>query len=195
MVRIHDRPSRKRGRVNEAHAASGRVWRNREVSPARSRYRARPSPPLTPHQRPDVARLDGAGPSSGSVSGSLLPLAAHRLPTGRRLAASFRLVQNIHANGPNVYGHEIYHLSGAVPNTTYQVTLLLYPFDPTCSAAPAPVPTTQLRTNAAGNGNADFVFAPSDVPAEIRNATHGIRWSLTSANSSYETACSAATLD
>ena len=104
-------------------------------------------------------------------------------------------VQNIHATGPNVYGHEIYHLSGAVPNTTYQVTLLLYPFDPTCSAAPAPVPTAQLQTNQAGNGNADFVFAPSDVPAEIRNATHGIRWTVTSATSAYETACSAVTLD
>jgi hypothetical protein len=104
-------------------------------------------------------------------------------------------VQNIHANGPNVFGHEIYHLSGAVPNTTYQVTLLLYPFDPTCSAAPVLVPITQLRTNRVGSGNADSVFAPSDVPAEIRNATHGIRWTVTSANSAYETACSAVVLD
>jgi hypothetical protein len=104
-------------------------------------------------------------------------------------------VQNIHANGPNVYGHEIYQLSGAMPNTTYQVTFLLYPFDPTCSAAPVALPNTQLRTNEAGDGNADFVFAPSDVPAEIRNATHGIRWTVTSANSAYETACSAVALD
>jgi hypothetical protein len=104
-------------------------------------------------------------------------------------------VQNIHANGPNVYGHEIYHLSGAVPNTTYQVTLLLYPFDPSCSTAPVPVPTTQLHTNGAGNGNANFFFRPADVPAEIRNATHGIRWTVTSANSAYETACSAVHLD
>lgn len=104
-------------------------------------------------------------------------------------------VQNIHANGPNVYGHEIYHLNRAMPNTTYQVTLLLYPFDPTCSTTPAPVPTTQLRTNPGGNGTADFVFIPSDVPAEIRNATHGIRWTVTSADTAYETACSAVTLD
>jgi hypothetical protein len=26
-------------------------------------------------------------------------------------------VQNVHANGPNVYAHEIYVLSGALPNT------------------------------------------------------------------------------
>jgi len=104
-------------------------------------------------------------------------------------------VQNIHANGPNVYGHEIYHLNGAVPSTTYQVTLLLYPFDPTCSTAPLSVPTAELRTNAAGNGSADFVFRPSDVPPEVRHATHGIRWTVISATSAYETACSAVTLD
>lgn len=118
---------------------------------------------------------------------ALEPLGASPLRSG--------FVQNIHANGPNVYGHEIYHLSGAVPNTTYQVTLLLYPFDPSCSTAPVPVPTAQLRTNGAGNGNADFVFTPGDVPSEIRNAVHGIRWTVTSASSAYETACSAVTLD
>jgi hypothetical protein len=118
---------------------------------------------------------------------ALQPVGASPLGSG--------FVQNIHANGPNVYGHEIYHLSGAVPNTTYQVTLLLYPFDPSCSAAPAPVPTTQLRTNGVGNGNASAFFRPSDVPAEVRNATHGIRWTVTSANSAYDTACSTVFLD
>jgi hypothetical protein len=104
-------------------------------------------------------------------------------------------VQNIHANGPNVYGHEIYVLNGAAPNTTYQVTLLLYPFDPTCSTAPVAVPTAQLVTNAVGNGQADFVFTPADVPPDVRNATHGIRWTVTNVGSSYATACSAVTLD
>ena len=107
----------------------------------------------------------------------------------------FGFVQNIHANGPNVYGHEIYVLNGAAPNTTYQVTLLLYPFDPTCSTAPVAVPTAQLVTNAAGNGQADFVFTPADVPPDVRNATHGIRWTVTNVGSSYETACSVVTLD
>src|SRR5262245_52356703 len=87
-------------------------------------------------------------------------------------------VENIHANGPNVYGHEIYVLNGAAPNTTYQVTLLLYLFDPSCSTVPAAVPTAQLTTNGVGNGQADFVFRPSDVPTVIRNATHGIRWTI-----------------
>ena len=104
-------------------------------------------------------------------------------------------VENIHANGPIVYGHEIYVLEGAAPNTTYQVTLLLYPFDPSCSTAPVAVPTAQLTTNGVGNGQADFVFRPSDVPPEIRNATHGIRWTITGPSSSYETVCSAVMLD
>jgi hypothetical protein len=104
-------------------------------------------------------------------------------------------VENIHANGPNVYGHEIYVLRGAVPNTAYQVTLLLYPFDPTCSTAPVSVPTAQFLTNAVGNGQADFFFRPADVPPEVRNATHGIRWTVASASSSYATACSAVALD
>src|SRR5829696_8976759 len=36
------------------------------------------------------------------------------------------MVVNIHANGPNVYAHEIYTLSHAVPGT-YQVVLSIYP--------------------------------------------------------------------
>lgn len=117
----------------------------------------------------------------------LQPVGASPLDSG--------FVENIHANGPNIYGHEIYVLEGAAPNTTYQVTVLLYLFDPSCSTAPVALPTAQLTTNGVGNGQADSVFRPSDVPPEIRNATHGIRWTITGLSSSYETACSAVTLD
>ena len=117
----------------------------------------------------------------------LQPVGASPLDSG--------FVENIHVNGPNVYGHEIYVLKGAAPNTTYQVTLLLYPFDPSCTTVPAVVPTARLTTNGVGNGQADFVFRPGDVPPEIRNATHGIRWTVTGPGSSYETACSAVRLD
>jgi hypothetical protein len=117
----------------------------------------------------------------------LQPVGASPLDSG--------FVENIHANGPNIYGHEIYVLEGAAPNTTYQVTVLLHLFDPSCSMAPVALPTAQLTTNGVGNGQADSVFRPSDVPPEIRNATHGIRWTITGLGSSYETACSAVTLD
>src|SRR6266542_5790344 len=61
-------------------------------------------------------------------------------------------VENIHANGPNVYAHEVYVLNGALPNTTYGVTLLLHPNDPTCSGAALAVPTATLTTGVSGNG-------------------------------------------
>jgi hypothetical protein len=104
-------------------------------------------------------------------------------------------VENIHANGPVVYAHELYVLKGAEPNTTYQVTINLFPFDATCAGAPVLIPTTTLTTNGAGNGVARHTFAPSDVPAAIRNATHGGYWTIASATSSYRTACGTVTLD
>jgi hypothetical protein len=104
-------------------------------------------------------------------------------------------VENIHANGPVVYAHELYVLRGAEPNATYQVTINLFPFDPTCAGAPVLIPTTTLTTNRAGNGVARHTFAPSDVPPAIRNATHGSYWTITSATSSYRTACGTITLD
>jgi len=104
-------------------------------------------------------------------------------------------VENIHPNGPQVFAHEVYALNGVEPKTTYQVTLLIYPFDPGCLAGASGIPTARLTTNAAGNGRADFFIAPGDIPPVLRNATHGVRWTVTSAGSAYETACSAVTLD
>ena len=43
-------------------------------------------------------------------------------------------VENIHPNGPMVYAHEVYVLNGAQANTSYQVTLLLFPFSTNCSS-------------------------------------------------------------
>src|SRR5437870_1264655 len=57
-------------------------------------------------------------------------------------------VENIHPNGPNVFAHEIYQVNGAAADSTYQVALLIYPFAPNCSGAPAAVPTAVLQTNA-----------------------------------------------
>lgn len=107
-------------------------------------------------------------------------------------------VENIHVNGPQIYAQERYVLNGASPNTAYQVTLLIYPFDTSCTAEPAPVtlPTANFRTNLQGNGVGRAVFTPADVPEMWRTATHGLRWQLW-ANESvrYETACAAVTLD
>jgi len=57
----------------------------------------------------------------------------------------------------------------------YSVRLLAYPFDGTCSVAPSDFGFTALETNRAGNVRADRFFTPDQVPAEIRNANHGVR--------------------
>ena len=105
-------------------------------------------------------------------------------------------VENTHANGPAIYAQEIYVLNGAAPNTAYEVHLVAYAFDPGCEGTPTDFGFAPLTTNRQGNGRAKRVFRPDDVPAELRDATHGIRWEVTSAGTTvYETRCTAVTLD
>ncbi len=104
-------------------------------------------------------------------------------------------VQNIHANGPNVYAHEIYKLSGAVPNASLQVRLLAYVFDPDCSGAPSDFGSIPLETNGVGNGRADRFIRPSSMPP-VYAGTHGVRWEvLSNGTVLYATGCNAVTLD
>jgi hypothetical protein len=113
---------------------------------------------------------------------------------GAALRSGF--VENIHANGPQVYANERYVLNGAAPRTSYQVTLILYPFDTSCSTAAVALPTATVQTNVSGNGVGHARFTPAAVPEALRGATHGIRWELSSGGSvAYATACSAVTLD
>ena len=65
-------------------------------------------------------------------------------------------VENIHADGPNVYAHEQYVLNGAAPNSSYQVVLMVFPTDTTWGGARPAVasPTPPSQTHAAGNGHA-----------------------------------------
>jgi hypothetical protein len=118
------------------------------------------------------------------------------LPTGNTpLRSGF--VENIHVNGPNVFAHEIYVLNGAEPDMTYQVVLNIFALDPTCiGTPPAVIPTAAITTNAAGNGRGDAVFRPSDVPAALRNATHGIIWTVSdSSGVTFSSGCEVVTLD
>jgi hypothetical protein len=105
-------------------------------------------------------------------------------------------VENVHPDGPQVYAHEIYVLNGAVANASLEVHLLAYPFDPTCSGEPADFGFTSLDTDAVGNGSADRFITPADIPPQLRGATHGVRWEITSDGVVlYETGCNAVTLD
>jgi hypothetical protein len=120
---------------------------------------------------------------------ALFPTAATPLRSG--------FVENIHVNGPNIFAHEIYVLNGAQPETTYQVALNIFAFDPTCTGTAAVVPTASITTNVAGNGRADAVLRPSDVPAELRNATHGVIWTISDSSGAiiFRSGCEVVTLD
>ena len=105
-------------------------------------------------------------------------------------------VENIHANGPTVYAHEQYVLNGAAPNTTYDVALMIFPGDTTCSGTPAvTIPTATIHTNAAGNGVAYHVFTPADADG-LHGATVGGLWTVSAGGSpDYQTGCATIVLD
>jgi hypothetical protein len=104
-------------------------------------------------------------------------------------------VENIHADGPNVYAHEQYVVNGAKPNTSYQVVLMIFPLDTTCSSSPITIPTAVITTNAAGSGSADHVFRPADADG-LRGLTVGGMWFLMNGNTAaYVTSCAAMHLD
>jgi hypothetical protein len=105
-------------------------------------------------------------------------------------------VQNIHPNGPNVYARERYVLNGALANQRYEVRLLVHLFDASCSSTPVPFRSTALDTNGAGNGSAQLLLRPEDVPTAVRNATHGVHWEVwRDGTLAYKTACTSVTLD
>src|SRR5215204_6194317 len=101
------------------------------------------------------------------------------------------MVVNVHANGPNVYAHEIYVLRHAVPGM-YQVVLTVFPSQD-CTGTSVPIPTAMIETNATGNGKADVKFTPEDV-APFRGTTVSIIWTATGP-ATYVTDCTAVTLD
>jgi len=104
-------------------------------------------------------------------------------------------VENIHADGPNVYAHEQYVLNGAEPNAAYQVILTIFPLDTTCSSTPIVIPTATIATNAAGNGAAFHVFTPADADG-LRGLTVGGIWTLMNGSTAaYTTACATVHLD
>lgn len=104
-------------------------------------------------------------------------------------------VIDIHVNGPQIYALERYQLNGAAPNTTYQVQLLIFT-NATCSGTPITVPSSSLRTNSSGNGEASIEFAPQQVPAALRHTVISIIWQVLNAQTvSYQTACTVVVQD
>jgi hypothetical protein len=104
-------------------------------------------------------------------------------------------VNDIHTNGVQNGAHERYVLNGALPDTTFQVTIHLFLFDPTCSTAPLAVQTATVETNGNGNGEAKFEF-PAGPPSPLAGFTHGILWQFSVGGTVvYQTACHPLTLD
>lgn len=103
-------------------------------------------------------------------------------------------VVNAHAQGPEVYAHEVYVLNGAVPGAEFSVTLFVHPFDTTCSSAPLLLgPTATFTTNRAGNGHGDAFFRPADAAGF--QGTHGIVWEVTDGLHTYASDCATVSLD
>ncbi len=105
-------------------------------------------------------------------------------------------VENIKAEGPMVYAHEIFHLNGARGTTTYTVTRNFFFLDPECSGQLAfPSDVATLKTNVRGNARGDVFVRPSDVAGF--EGVHGVRWTVQDASGTiaYQTRCTAVTLD
>jgi hypothetical protein len=113
--------------------------------------------------------------------------------SGAPLRSGF--VENIHANGPNVYAHEQYVVNGAEPEASYQVVLMIFPGDTACASSPITIPTAVITTNAAGNGSAYHVFTPGDAEG-LHGLTVGGMWVLVREGiPEYATPCSVVHLD
>ena len=95
------------------------------------------------------------------------------------------------ARGPTWAGPE------KSPSTTFEVHLIAHPFDPSCTSAPVDFGFVTLTTNGVGNsGVARRTFHVSDVPPQLRDATHGIHWEVRSGTTTiYATGCEVVTLD
>lgn len=106
-------------------------------------------------------------------------------------------VINVHTNGPVNYGQERYHLAGAAPSTTFQVSLEIFADDACTMSTGLVFPTATLTTNRAGIGTAGATFGAQDVAPLIPEPTtvHGV-WTFSSESGvAYTTGCQAIGLD
>ena len=103
-------------------------------------------------------------------------------------------VENIKAEGPRIYAHEIFVLNGARARTTYTVTRNFF-LGETCSGTVFPRDVARLETNASGNARRDVFVAPADVVGF--EGKHGVMWRVrrTPGAVEYSTRCTTVTID
>ena len=119
----------------------------------------------------------------------LAPVAGAPLKSG--------FVQNVKAEGPVVYAHEIFVLNGAGRQATYTVTRNFFPFDPDCSGDNGVFASdvATLTTNENGNARADLFVRPEQVAGF--EGVHGVKWTVRDGSGAvtYGTRCTGVTLD
>jgi len=139
------------------------------------------------------------------VAAALAPLAAAdavyhsehldlAAPSGAPLRSGF--VENIKAEGPRVYAHEIFVLNGAAPKSSYTFTRHFFFLDPECDGNLVfASDVAELNTNAGGNARGDVFVTPAE--AEGLEGVHGVMWTVqnTLGLVVYRTVCTAVTLD
>jgi hypothetical protein len=105
-------------------------------------------------------------------------------------------VENIHANGPNVYAHEVYALNGADSDASFEVSLSIWMSNTSCAGTPdLQLSTATVSTNDAGNGLAQAIFTPEQAGG-LRGHTVSAMWTLLGGDSpAYQTGCEVLTLD
>jgi len=105
-------------------------------------------------------------------------------------------VQNIKAEGPQIYAHEIFVLNGAAPHTSYTVTRRFFFQDPGCTGTLVfSSDLASLETNAGGNAKAETFVVPEDAAGFA--GVHGVQWTVKDSGGAvrYATRCTAVTLD
>jgi len=115
-------------------------------------------------------------------------------PSGAPLRSGF--VENIKAEGPRVYAHEIFVLNGAAPKSSYTFTRHFFFLDPECDGNLVfASDVAELNTNAGGNARGDVFVTPAE--AEGLEGVHGVMWTVQNSLGLvvYQTACTAVTLD
>jgi hypothetical protein len=105
-------------------------------------------------------------------------------------------VENIKAEGPRIYAHEIFVLNGARARTSYTVTRDFFFQDPECAGDLVfHEDVATLRTNASGNARGNVFVEPAAVAGF--EGVHGVTWTVRDAGGAiaYGTSCTAVTLD
>ena len=130
-----------------------------------------------------------------SVCRRHLPFQPLRPESGRRRSTSYGFVQNIHANGPNVYAHEQYVLNGANPKTTYRVVLNIFPGDLNVFESTESLNFGSHHSNERrGQRSCYHVFIPAD-PSGLHGATVGESGPFRGDSLDYQTGCETIVLD